>query len=235
MTPGLVAALAAAGAVALAMRPRPPLDRPAVAVSGRRLPPLLTRSLMVAGASLVVVAVVPGPWGIAVAGGATLLVLRLAGAEPAELRRARQQRRRQLPTLVGLLATALESGQPPERALELACEALPGPAAQALEAPRARLSMGMSATDAWAPLAADADLEPLVRVLVRAEASGFPVADAIGRLSDDLAAQARARITDAARTVGVRVAVPLGVCLLPAFLLVGIVPLVAAALSGLHW
>jgi hypothetical protein len=33
----------------------------------------------------------------------------------------------------------------------------------------------------------------------------------------------------------VRAAVPLGLCLLPAFLLLGIVPLVASLVSGLEW
>ena len=38
----------------------------------------------------------------------------------------------------------------------------------------------------------------------------------------------RARAEDAARRVGVAAAVPLGVCLLPAFLLLGVVPTVAS-------
>ena len=36
-----------------------------------------------------------------------------------------------------------------------------------------------------------------------------------------------------ARAVGVKAAVPLGLCLLPAFVLVGIVPVVAALLTNL--
>jgi hypothetical protein len=36
-----------------------------------------------------------------------------------------------------------------------------------------------------------------------------------------------------ARAVGVKAAVPLGVCLLPAFVLVGVVPLVAGAVGVL--
>ncbi len=45
----------------------------------------------------------------------------------------------------------------------------------------------------------------------------------------------RAEIEDLARTVGVRAALPLGVCLLPAFLLIGIVPVVVASLAALGW
>ncbi|WP_278257626.1 hypothetical protein [Nocardioides convexus] len=40
-----------------------------------------------------------------------------------------------------------------------------------------------------------------------------------------LARHARAEVEDRARAVGVRAAVPLGLCLLPSFLVLGIVPL----------
>jgi pilus assembly protein TadC len=61
------------------------------------------------------------------------------------------------------------------------------------------------------------------------------VTDAVAALAEELDEQARARVEDRARAVGVRAAVPLGLCLLPAFLLLGIVPLVAAAVEGLRW
>jgi hypothetical protein len=41
-----------------------------------------------------------------------------------------------------------------------------------------------------------------------------------------------ARAEDAARRVGVAAAMPLGVCLLPAFLLLGVVPTVAAMFAS---
>ena len=54
------------------------------------------------------------------------------------------------------------------------------------------------------------------------------------RLAGDLARRARADAEDRARAVGVKAALPLGLCLLPAFVLVGIVPLVAALLTSLE-
>ena len=45
--------------------------------------------------------------------------------------------------------------------------------------------------------------------------------------------QARAEVEDRARRVGVRAAVPLGLCLLPSFVVLGIVPLAAALLADL--
>jgi hypothetical protein len=53
------------------------------------------------------------------------------------------------------------------------------------------------------------------------------------RLSDDLRRQVRAEVESRARAVGVKAALPLGTCLLPAFVLVGVVPLVAGSVSVL--
>ena len=67
--------------------------------------------------------------------------------------------------------------------------------------------------------------------MLRAAESGASVADAMARLADDLRLSSRAAVEARARAVGVRAALPLGVCLLPAFVLLGVVPLVAGSLS----
>ena len=74
-------------------------------------------------------------------------------------------------------------------------------------------------------------LAPLGRALARSQATGASVVSSVDRLSDELAREARAAVEDRARAVGVQAALPLGLCLLPAFLLVGIVPLVAGLLA----
>jgi hypothetical protein len=53
------------------------------------------------------------------------------------------------------------------------------------------------------------------------------------RLAEDLRRDTRAQLESRARAVGVKAALPLGVCLLPAFVLVGVVPLVAGSVSVL--
>jgi len=71
------------------------------------------------------------------------------------------------------------------------------------------------------------------RAVVRAADSGAPVADALANLADDLR---RDRLIDAdevARRVAVRSAGPLGLCFLPAFVLVGVTPTVIGAFSSL--
>ncbi|HNO40656.1 MAG TPA: type II secretion system protein, partial [Marmoricola sp.] len=57
---------------------------------------------------------------------------------------------------------------------------------------------------------------------------------AMQRLAGDLRDQAAAAVEARARSVEVRAAGPLGLCLLPAFVVLGIVPLVAGMFTALH-
>jgi len=145
-----------------------------------------------------------------------------------------------LPHLVSLLAAGLRAGAAPGPALESACAALPGPAAEALLPVRTRLRWGAEPSEVWRDLAADPELADLGvgqlgRSLARAAETGASVVGTVESLADHLAAEARAGVEDRARAVGVRAALPLGTCLLPAFLLLGIVPLVVGLATRLSW
>ena len=176
----------------------------------------------------------PG-WGGLVAGVvvAVLVARCAASAETAGERRRRDELRADLPVLVLLLATTLRAGAPPGEAVRRACSALPGAAADRLAPVTDRLALGGDPVAVWDHVARDPDLAPLGRSMARAQRSGAPVATTVQRLADELAASARADVEDRARAVGVRAAVPLGLCLLPSFLLLGIVPMVAGLVSGL--
>lgn len=163
---------------------------------------------------------------------ATVWVL-VGRSEPPAVRRRREQVRRDLPHLVGLLAVALRSGTAPGEAVAVAGAALPGPAADHLLALTSRLGLGVDPGTVWRDVARDPQLAPLGRALARAHGSGSSVVEAVEDLSDALGRESRADAEDLARSVGVRAAVPLGVCLLPAFVLVGIVPLAAGLMRTL--
>ncbi|MYW04674.1 type II secretion protein F, partial [Streptomyces sp. SID3343] len=62
---------------------------------------------------------------------------------------------------------------------------------------------------------------------------GAPAAQAVARAADEQRAAQRRTATAAARRVGVRATVPLGLCFLPAFLLIGVVPIVIGLTSTL--
>jgi Flp pilus assembly protein TadB len=177
----------------------------------------------------------PGGGGAALGAVAALVVHRaVAGAEPVEVRRRRAQVRADLPLLVLFLATALRAGAATSGAVRQAAASLPGPAADRLLLTADQLTLGVPPDRVWSTLAGDPELGALGTTLARAERTGAPVAAVVERLADDLATAARAEVEDRARAVGVRAAVPLGVCLLPSFLLLGIVPLVASLVAGLR-
>lgn len=183
---------------------------------------LLWAVLSGAGAAVVLGGPLAAPVGLAAAVGVWVAAGRL---EPPARRRRREEVRRDLPHVVTLLAAALRSGLAPPDAITLVCRALPGAAADRLVTVAVRLQLGGDVSSVWASLGSDPELGPLGRTLGRAHRSGAPVVGAVERLGVELARRARAEVEDRARAVGVRAAVPLGLCLLPSFLLLGIVPL----------
>jgi Flp pilus assembly protein TadB len=225
---GLVAALLVPG--------RGRLERPVAVVAAppdrdwlRRWRPLW---VLLAGVAVAVfLGGTPGLVAAPVAAAATWLVIERS--EPGDARRERDLAVRDLPHVVGLLADALRSGQAPVDALTVVVGALPGPASARLAEVVPRLRLGVHPRQVWADLAADPALGPLGRALARAHRTGAAVVPAVERLADELARNARAEVEDRARAVGVKAAVPLGLCLLPAFVLVGIVPVVAGLLTSL--
>jgi Flp pilus assembly protein TadB len=177
-----------------------------------------------------------------VVGGAAGPVVGLAGVagawwalsrvEPPGVRRDREEVQRTLPHLIDLFASTLRSGAAPVAGLAQVCAALPGPAADRLAPVVEHARWGATAAEAWESVGDDEQLAPLVRAMVRSQASGASVVDLVERLADELEREGLARAEDAARKVGVAAAVPLGVCLLPAFLLLGVVPTVASLLGA---
>lgn len=238
-TPTVLAALSAALAVALLLPARARLSRDpatppvtgatspegAVRRDGRRL---LWALLAGVGAFLFVGGSAGLAAGVVTAG---LAWWWLGTVEPAELRRARARAAHDLPTLVGLLAAGLRAGAAAPASLRLACQALPGPAADRLAPLAQRLALGADESEVWRAVSDDEALAPLGRTLSRAHETGAPVLESVDRLADELDAELRASAETRARTVGVKAALPLGLCLLPAFLLLGIVPLAAGLLG----
>ncbi|HET6625036.1 MAG TPA: type II secretion system F family protein [Nocardioidaceae bacterium] len=225
----VLAALPARGAVTAAgsagARERSPAARDPVA--RLRLPLAL---VVGAGAALLV-----GGWpgaalGPVVAGVAWRV---LGGLEPASVRRRREALHRALPHAVDLMAASLAVGSSPTRAVELVAPAVDPPMRQELELVAGRLALGVDPVRVWSEVAGDPELGALGRCLARALESGASVSEAMHRLAEDLRRAARADVEARARAVGVRAAAPLGLCLLPAFILTGIVPLVAGSVQAL--
>jgi Flp pilus assembly protein TadB len=193
------------------------------------------RGLWSLSAGVAAACFVSGRVGLAVGSGVAIVAWRLIGrTEPAGARRRRRAVERDLPGLVHLLVCALETGCGVAEALRIVCAACPGPAADVLGAIPPRLELGLEPELAWRPVLDQRELAPLARALVRSSRSGASVTSEVARLAEELADRARASIEERARSVGVKAAVPLGLCLLPAFVLVGVVPLAVSLLQSLE-
>lgn len=146
--------------------------------------------------------------------------------EPAQERRRREARQSELPLTLDLLSVCLQAGMPLVAALETVADALPGPFSDDLRVVAGLQRLGAAPTAAWADLAADQDLAPVARAVGRSAESGSRLASAFDRLAAErrsvLAASGLAR----AKTAGVVAMAPLGLCFLPAFVCLGIVPIV---------
>jgi Flp pilus assembly protein TadB len=192
------------------------------------------RVVATSGAALGAAAFVGGVPGVLVsvpAAGATWWATGRMEAPAA--RRRREQLTAAVPHVVDLMAACLAAGLSPSAAVQQIAAAVEPPVQEELAGLAARLRLGMDPVTVWRELARHPQLGGLGRSVSRAVESGASVADAMQRLAEDLRSRARADVESRARTVGVKAAIPLGVCLLPAFILVGVVPLVAGLVSVL--
>ncbi|MGY1639606.1 type II secretion system F family protein [Geodermatophilus sp. SYSU D00703] len=129
-----------------------------------------------------------------------------------------------LPVACDLLAVCLSAGLPVGRALAAVAGALPAPLGPELATVAGLYRLGAPPRRAWD--AVPPELAGLGRVLVRAGESGSAVVLSLQTLAGDTRAEERGRRDAAVRRAGVWVLAPLGACFLPAFLCLGVVPLV---------
>jgi Flp pilus assembly protein TadB len=161
--------------------------------------------------------------GVAVAVAAGRLIPRL---EPAAERRRRQQRAVELPLTLDLLGVCLRAGMPLVAALETVADALPGPLSDDLRVVAGLQRLGAAPATAWADLASDPELAPVSRAVARSAESGSRLAAAFDRLAADRRSAVASAGLSRARSAGVVAMAPLGLCYLPAFVCLGIVPIV---------
>jgi pilus assembly protein TadC len=129
-----------------------------------------------------------------------------------------------LPAACDLLAVCLAAGTPVVTALAAVGSAVPDPLGAGLRTVAGLYRLGAEPRRAWADV--PPPLVPVGRILVRSGESGAAVAGALAHLAADSRAAARAEAAARVRRAGVWLLAPLGLCFLPAFLCLGVVPLV---------
>ncbi|WP_411574240.1 type II secretion system F family protein [Streptomyces fradiae] len=131
-----------------------------------------------------------------------------------------------LPLAAELLAACLSAGAGPREAAEAVGRSVGGPVGERLRRTAAELALGGEPGEAWARFGDVPGARRLARCLERAAVSGAPAAQPVSRLAAGLRAdRARAAATRAQRAQ-VLITAPVGLCFLPAFLAVGVAPVV---------
>ena len=132
-----------------------------------------------------------------------------------------------------VLAVCLRAGMAVSTAAAAAAASAPPKLARVLVRAAGLLALGADPAVAWAippdlPISSvDAHIDALLRLARRSASSGAALADGVAELADQSRHDAAHAAAAAAERAGVLMAGPLGLCFLPAFVCLGIVPVVA--------
>ena len=174
--------------------------------------------------------------GLLAVGGPGWLVLLLvvAAVVGARARAVEHATPDEIPMTADLMAACLTAGAGIGDALAAALVAA-GPWLRARGEPvAAALHAGAPAVEAWAGWLTEEQLAPIARTAVRTAGSGAAAAGELVRVAARLRAGVRAQRQQRVARAAVWIVFPLGLCFLPAFVAVGVVPLVASLVEHLH-
>ncbi|MEW1721702.1 type II secretion system F family protein [Streptomyces sp. NPDC093109] len=172
-------------------------------------------------------------WAVGLVGAyAVRRLLRRGGPHRADRNRAAEVAR-QLPLAADLLAACLGAGAGPREAAAVVGESLGGPVGDRLARTAAELRLGGEPAEAWGRLGAIPGAAALAGCLERAGATGAPAAEPVARLAEEFRAERARSAVARAQRAQVLITAPVGLCFLPAFLAVGVAPVVIGLASGL--
>jgi tight adherence protein C len=235
---GLLGVVAGATVLAGFWVHRPPTPRvlallPASAhLSSARPSPAVVRVAMGSAAALVAFAVVP-----------VLAPVAGVGAWAVPVWRARRRRRvdagapgRALPEVVDLFSVAVGAGLTVPHAVAAVSGRAAEPFAGALRSVTSAIASGRRCSDALDDVDGllGPDARPLLDALRASERYGASLGEALLRLSAEVRADRRRRAEAAVRRVPVRLLFPLVTCVLPAFALLTVAPLLAGTFGSLR-
>ncbi|MGW2253535.1 type II secretion system F family protein [Kitasatospora sp. NPDC001660] len=139
---------------------------------------------------------------------------------------------RQLPLSAELLAACLGSAASPSVAVMAVGRSVGAPMGPRLVAIGAELALGAPPELCWSRLGEQhPSLAPLARCMVRTSLGGSPAAGPLTGLAHARRTAAGRAAHARVRRAGVLATAPLGLCFLPAFVLIGVVPVVVGLTS----
>lgn len=195
-------------------------------------PPLTVRILTGLAAGLVLFTLLPPVTGALALAVAPLVVV-VGGGQLSLTRRADAVVQEELADTVELLAVCLSSGAPMRHALEVVASVQGVATSTVLSKVSGLLSMGVPEQQAWQELVGDEVWGPVARDVARSARSGTSLVEVLQVHAEEARQVTREKALQRARTAGVRSVIPLMACFLPAFVLVGVVPIIAGLLGGL--
>jgi tight adherence protein C len=151
-------------------------------------------------------------------------------------RRRRAAADASLPELLDLLAAGSAAGLAAPLAFRRAAAALRGPLAEEAMTVVRAVDLGARWRDELGAMADRLDLRDLrraVAAIARSERLGSSLATTLRDLADEVRRDRRARATERARTAPVKMLFPLVFLILPAFLLLTVVPVLVATLHSI--
>ncbi|MFD4293620.1 type II secretion system F family protein [Rhodococcus sp. NPDC058505] len=131
-----------------------------------------------------------------------------------------------------LFAACMRAGLTTAAAASAVSERAPEPLAGALRRAANLLALGAEPDTAWQQANSHPEVEALSRIARRSARSGSALAEAMTELAADQRAAVEDRGVAAAERAGVLISGPLGLCFLPAFLCLGIAPVVIGLAAG---
>jgi pilus assembly protein TadC len=141
----------------------------------------------------------------------------------------------ELPEVIDLVRLGLASGGSTLVALRAVAARPTGPVTGALAAVIARVGVGHRMADALEdlPVELGEPIRPLVRALVSSERYGVELGPTLDRLADEARDDRRRRAQSRARRVPVQMLLPLVLCILPAFVVLTLVPTLVSTFETL--
>ncbi|WP_052595558.1 type II secretion system F family protein [Luteipulveratus mongoliensis] len=130
-----------------------------------------------------------------------------------------------------LLALALSSGAPVMTAVDAVADRSGPMVTSHLRHVGAALRWGVDPTAAWQGL--PTIWQPAAQAMSLASIAGVPPAQLLKQAAYDVRDSERRRLEESAARLSVRIVIPLGLCFLPAFGLLTVVPVVAALAADL--
>lgn len=137
-----------------------------------------------------------------------------------------------VPETCRLLALCLDAGLPPRLAVGAVAESVPVPMRDELDDVLRLVALGCSDADAWASIAGEGPMRDLALDMSRTVGSGIGLADVLRRRASESQRELERAATERVRRVSVSTVLPLMACYLPAFLLLGVVPIIGGVVAS---